>query len=399
MTQPLHHELYTPGDRRMMAKQDFVSALRGFILNDMANGMKARYESHVEPKVSKSKAGAPKNGVDVHKAIRDDIYFKFYSSMRYNTQEMVWRSVQRPLNENLKSLNQTATEIMTRSEDVGGSLELNPDLTLPRNVSEIDVHLAPGAYHEEFAKNDVASGAIYDHGLNVFSFGMMGSNLDDIGHSFANYIRLKYPDFKPKAILDFGCTIGHNSCAWATTYPDAKVTAIDVAAPSLRYGHARAIAQGVPIHFKQMNVTDMQFDDNSFDVVFSSMFLHELSAKDIVKALSEARRVLRPGGLLINMELPPNNELSPYDAFYLDWDAYYNNEPFYKKYRDQDINDLLRKAGFKDKNHVSFITPQYTYMDEEDYKMAIIKDAEFDENTGRLAAGVQWFGFGAWTEK
>ena len=35
-------------------------------------------------------------------------------------------------------------------------------------------------------------------------------------------------------------------------------------------------------------------------------------------------------------------------------------------------------------------------MNENDYKAAITKDAEFDENTGRLAAGVQWFGFGAW---
>ena len=396
MTQPLHHELYTPGDRRMMAKQDFVSGLRGFILNDMANGMKARYESHVEPKAKKSENSAPKDGVEVHRAIKDDIYFKFYSSMRYNAQEMVWRSVQRPLDENLEHLNRTASDLMTKADQVGGSLDLNPELRLPKNVTGIDVHLAPGAYHEEYAQNDVASGAIYDHGLNVFSFGMMGANLDDIGQSFANYIRLKFPDFNPAAILDMGCTIGHNSCAWAKTYPQAKVTAIDVAAPSLRYGHARALAQDVPVHFKQMDATDMQFEDSSFDVVFSSMFLHELSAKNIVKALSEARRVLKPGGLLINMELPPNNELSPYDAFYLDWDAYYNNEPYYKKYRDQDINNLLNLAGFEDDKHISFITPQYSYMNENDYKAAITKDAEFDENTGRLAAGVQWFGFGAW---
>ena len=396
MTQPLHHELYTPGDRRMMAKQAFVSGLRGFILNDMANGMKARYESHVEPKAKKSENRAPKDGVEVHRAIKDDIYFKFYSSMRYNAQEMVWRSVQRPLDENLEHLNQTASDLMTKADQVGGSLELNPDLTLPKNVTGIDVHLAPGAYHEEYAQNDVASGAIYDHGLNVFSFGMMGANLDDIGQSFANYIRLKFPDFNPAAILDMGCTIGHNSCAWAKTYPQAKVTAIDVAASSLRYGHARALAQDVPVHFKQMDATDIQFENNSFDVVFSSMFLHELSAQNIVKALSEARRVLKPGGLLINMELPPNNELSPYDAFYLDWDAYYNNEPYYKKYRDQDINNLLNQAGFEDDKHISFITPQYSYMNENDYKAAITKDAEFDENTGRLAAGVQWFGFGAW---
>jgi len=81
----------------------------------------------------------------------------------------------------------------------------------------------------------------------------------------------------------------------------------------------------------------------------------------------------------------------------LDWDAYYNNEPFYKKFRDQDVNDLLRQAGYDDDKHISLVTPQYTYMDEVDYKEAIQGDGEINENTGRLAAGVQWFGFGAWT--
>ena len=60
-----------------------------------------------------------------------------------------------------------------------------------------------------------------------------------------------------------------------------------------------------------------------FDVVFSSMFLHELPLKDIRAYLAEAHRVLKPGGILLTMELPPNNRMEPYDRFYLDWD-YYN---------------------------------------------------------------------------
>ena len=396
MPQPLKHDLYTPGDRRQQAKQDFVSGLRGFILNDMANNMKARYENVVEPAVIQKTGEAPKDGPGVHKALKDDNYFKFYSSMRYNAQEMVWRSVQRPIAENIDALNDKAAAYFGKSDHVGGSLTLDPALQVPKNVSEIDVHLAPGAYYEEYCKNDVTAGAVYDHGLNVFSFNMMGENLDDIGQSMANYIRVKFPDFDPRDILDMGCTIGHNSCAWANTYPDARVTAIDVGAPSLRYAHARATAQGAPVHFRQMNATDMSFDDASFDVVFSSMFLHELPEKDILKALSEAYRVLRPGGLLLNMELPPNNEMSPYDSFYLDWDAYYNNEPYYKKFRDQNFDELLIKAGFESEKKISFITPQYTYMEPQDYVAALGKDEAFDETTGRLASGVQWFGFGAW---
>jgi len=130
MPQPLHHDLYTPGDRRMMAKQDFVAGLRGFILNDMANGMKTRFETHIEPAYEKVNKQKPQDGVAAHKALKDDIYFKFYSSMRYNAQEMVWRSVQRPLDDNLESSNEAAAKIIASADKVGGSLELNAKLPL-----------------------------------------------------------------------------------------------------------------------------------------------------------------------------------------------------------------------------------------------------------------------------
>jgi len=396
MPQTLQHDLKLSAARDTVARQDFVSSLRGFILNDMAGEMKQRYVENIDAKAAKSLGRPVANGSEVHKAIASDLYFKFYSSMRYNAQEMVWRSVIHPMNADLDTLNQKAANYSKQAEKLGGSLTLNSDLELPKNATAIDVHLAPGGYTNENTDNDCAAGALYDNGLNVFSFGMMGANLDDIGHSIAQYIKVKHPDFTPKAVLDMGCTIGHNTLAWKHAFPDADVTGIDVAAPCLRYAHARAGAQNQAINFAQMNATDMGFEDNRFDVVFSSMFLHELSVKDINAALKEAHRVLRPGGLLINMELPANKDLEPYDGFYLDWDAYYNNEPYYKKFRDQDYDELCTNAGFKSDKLISFITPQYTYMADADFKEAVENPADFGENTGRLASGIQWFAFGAW---
>lgn len=396
MPQPLLHDLYVRGTRRQSAQQDFVSGLRAYVLNDMANTMKSRFENKIEPDLRKSGQGAPENGVDVHRAMKPDNYFKFYSSMRYCAQEMVWRTIGRVLNENSADFDAKLSAVAEQQDTAGGSLTLDSSLELPKNVSAIDVHLAPGGYHTAACAEDCGAGALYDQGLNIFSFGMMGANLDDIGHSMANYIRVKFPDFKPASILDLGCTIGHNTCAWAQVYPDANVTGIDVAAPCLRYAHARAVSQGTPVHFRQMNATQLDFEDNSFDVVFSSMFLHELPLKDIKACLAEAYRVLKPGGLMLHMELPPNDEMEPYDSFYLDWDAYYNNEPFYKKFRDQNVSDLCTEAGFSTERLLSFITPQYTYMSDADYVSAVSEEQAFDETTGRLAEGVQWFGFGAW---
>ena len=389
----LAHDLKPEAPLDTRARQDFVSSLRGFILNDMANGMQARYRSVVAPRFERQMGRPPCNQDEVHDAMRQDLYFKFYSSVRYNAQEMVWRSVIPVVESGLEQLDR---KIDALSGAARGTLSLDPALDIPANVSAVDVHLMPGGYAPSDAP---AAGAVYDQGLAVFSAGLMGKNLDDIGQSMSNYIKTTYPGFRPARILDCGATIGHNTIAWAETYPDAEVHAIDVSAATLRYGHGRAESLGRAVHFHQMDATALKFEDASFDVVFSSMFLHELSVKDIKSFFGEAYRVLRPGGLLIKMELPPNDELSPYDQFYLDWDCYYNNEPFYRAYRDQSPISLVDEAGFGRQAYFQFVAPQYSYMTKGDFEAALKNANGVDGGTGRLADGVQWFGFGAWKPK
>ena len=155
----------------------------------------------------------------------------------------------------------------------------------------------PGSYTR--GGESLEAGAVYDQGLAVFSMGLMGANLDDIGLSMAAYVKGKFPDFQPQSILDTGCTIGHNTLPWKQTYPKAKVEAIDAAAGGLRYASARAKMQGQEVSFAQMSADALDYPDASFDLVFSSMFLHELSKKARAAAFKEAYRVLKPGGLLL----------------------------------------------------------------------------------------------------
>ena len=375
------------------ARQNFVAGLRSFVLGDLADDMRFAYETRVKPAFERQNNRAPAAGPEVHRAMRGDPMFTLYSALRVNAQRMVWDSVAPVVEREKPRLTETAASVKTN-----GSLEIDPALPIPRNVSAIDVHLMPGSYSREDGPDDLTAGAIYDQGLAVFSFGLMGENLDDIGRSMSHYIRHSFPDFQPRAILDTGCTIGHNTVPWAKTYPEADVHAIDVAAPGLRYGHARAGLQGASVHFHQMNADSLDFPDESFDLVFSSMFLHELSLKTIGKAFQEARRVLRPGGLMLHMELPPNNEMSAYDGFYLDWDCYYNDEPFYKAFRDQDLKALCVKAAFDPDKYLQFVVPSLGFYGEDAVNAAIDEaNGKVDsDKTGRLTAGVQWFGFGAW---
>jgi len=388
----LGHELEVPTSRDARARQAFVSQLRGYILNDLANGMRHSYEKEVAPRLSQA-GKSPKGEDDVHAAMLENNFFKFYSAIRYNAQEMVWRSVIPDIERNLEDL---AHKIKTLSGKSGGSLTLSPGLAIPENVADREIHLMPGGYA---SGDSPLAGALYDHGLAVFSAGLMGRNLDDIGLSFANYVKFRFPDFEPKHILDCGTTVGHNAVAWAQTFPRARVDAIDVAPSGLLYGHGRAESLGVPVHFRQMDATELEYPDRSFDLVFSSMFLHELSVRDIRKYITEAHRVLRPGGLVLTMELPPNLELSPYDQFYLDWDCYYNNEPFYRTYRDQNPQDLIVSSGFGVEQYFQFVVPQFSYMPEPDFAATVGEQRDIGGSTGRLSTGVQWFGFGAWKNR
>ena len=382
-----NHDLRVDTTKDERSRQEFVGALRSHVLGNMAEHMRARYfETYADDTEAQ-------NGTDVHEAMQSDPYFRFYSSVRYNAQEMVHRSTIPAIRRNQEQLNKTAADLLAEAPN---KVTLNPDLEIPRSVSDIDVHLSPGSYHSEYAENDIAAGAIYDNSIHVFAFNQMGRNIDDIGHTMSNYIRLNFPDFKPENILDCGCTVGNNTLPWKQTFPEAQVTGIDVSAPLMRYAAARAASMGFNVDFAQMNATSLQYPDNHFDVVFSSMFLHELPLKDIRAYMKEAYRVLKPGGLLLTMELPPNKSLDAYEQFYLDWDCYYNNEPFYKAFRDQDAQELLSKAGFNTDNFFEFEAPRYSYMSEAEFIEQMNDGDHYDEHTGTLTDGLRWYGFGCW---
>ena len=94
--------------------------------------------------------------------------------------------------------------------------------------------------------------------------------------------------------------------------------------------------------------------------------------------------------------MPPNSQLSPYDAFYLDWDSAYYNETCYKPFRDLKPEEVCRRAGFDPKKFVQFVIPSVGW-----YGAAVRDEAARQQQavdsdkTGRLTDGVLWYCFGA----
>lgn len=393
MTPELQHAMKPQSTPAEFARARFVAGIRSLILNDLAADLRTAYDTRAEPAFRKAQGHSPASSREAHQALRGDPAFNIYSAMRVQAQKMVWASVADGV---AREGDRMATAAIVVA-DAPGSVTLDPALEVPRNVSAIDVHLMPGSYLR--GGTGLEAGAIYDRGLAVFSMGLMGANLDDIGLSMAKYIALRHPGFAPRRILDTGCTIGHNTLPWKQIYPDAEVIAIDAAPGGLAYGSARAKMQGQDVQFRQMCADSLQFEDASFDLVWSSMFLHELSKKARAKALAEAYRVLKPGGLMLHMELPPNDQMSAFDGFYLDWDSYYNEEPFYKGYRDESPPAICVAAGFVPEDYFQFVVPSIGIYGEQAVADMVANDAAEavgQATTGRLAEGVMWFGYGAW---
>jgi ubiquinone/menaquinone biosynthesis C-methylase UbiE len=264
---------------------------------------------------------------------------------------------------------------------------------MPKYVTQLDVHQMPGCFQTEYTKNDATQGAVYHQGTQVF-FGGFGSSITtDIGRSIAHFVALRYPKFKPERILDIGCTAGANTTPYLEVFPKAEVHGIDVGAPVLRYGHALAEATGKKVHFHQRNAEHPEFPDNHFDLITSSFFFHEVSVPATKRILRECHRMLKPGGLMIHMELPPTAMATPYQNFYYDWDAFYNNEPHYELFRNLDFAKTLTDCGFK-KNKLHFEKiPNWSNTRRAEFEAVAKRKDKKERFHGH---GRAWFTFGAW---
>ena len=129
----LKHELKLGKTRDEKARMNFVSGLRAHVLNDLASGMRAVWESQGEPDFRRRTGRAPKDGPEVHNAIKPSEYFRFYSSLRVTAQDMVWQSVFPALDRGRDGLRKQAAVLEARTGL--GSLTLKPDLEVPRSVS------------------------------------------------------------------------------------------------------------------------------------------------------------------------------------------------------------------------------------------------------------------------
>lgn len=204
-------------------------------------------------------------------------------------------------------------------------------------------------------------------------------------HKYLNQMEQEKPRRQIK-ILDVGAATGRYSVPLAEEGYD--VTAVEL----VKHNLARLKAKGSPVKAYQGNAMKLKrFEDNSFDLVlvFGPMYhLHEKEEK--LKALSEAKRVVRPGGVILVAYIMNEYSVITY-AFkerhikegitngMLD-EAYHCTKKandLYSFVRTEDIEGLNQKAGLKRLQIVAadgaanYIRPYLNALDEEEFQYFI----------------------------
>ena len=124
---------------------------------------------------------------------------------------------------------------------------------------------------------------------------------DDVGAFFGLFADSAIADsLRDRVVLDFGSGYGGKTVEYRRQYCARRVCGIEPFANMVEKSRQYAAASGVPdVEFAVCAHRDIPYDDESFDVVVSHDVLEHIA--DPLSSMREIRRVLRPGGLSLNV--------------------------------------------------------------------------------------------------
>lgn len=105
-------------------------------------------------------------------------------------------------------------------------------------------------------------------------------------------LRAELPDLHGLGVLCIGCGSGVDA-QWLLDNGAKSVTGIDIASVLIEIGKK----EHPKIDLKVMDMEKLDFEDESFDLVCSSLAIHYVD--DMTQSLTEAHRVLKKGGLYV----------------------------------------------------------------------------------------------------
>lgn len=107
----------------------------------------------------------------------------------------------------------------------------------------------------------------------------------------------RFETWSGRDVLDVGCGIATDGIRFARA--GARYTGVDRSPTALGLARRRFVLEQVDGQFVEASATQLPFDDEAFDLVWSNGVIHHID--DSQAAVDEFSRVLRPGGTAVVM--------------------------------------------------------------------------------------------------
>jgi ubiquinone/menaquinone biosynthesis C-methylase UbiE len=165
-----------------------------------------------------------------------------------------------------------------------------------------------------------------------------------LGADKARQVLLDRVQFQPQdRVLDIGCGTGTLAVLLKQKYPSLNIVGLDPDPNALARAREKSTRAGVSVRFDRGFADALAYQNNSFDVVFSSFMFHHLESAHREKTLREVRRVLKAGGRFYLLDFEASDDVSAHGSMRL----------FHRSKRLQDnsaprIVSLMEQAGLKD---------------------------------------------------
>jgi SAM-dependent methyltransferase len=350
---PSLRELLDSEPHDLRARGQFILAFKSYVTQQLSRELREHFDNDLAPRLERElgrslSSRSKEDRAHAKKCLQKDLLFQTWCKLSYESQGMKWQHVDHVMHKHLPELQASADRLMARKP--AGSLELDPELKLPANIANHEIHRQPRGFCFEYHDRDISSGALYNLGALIGPSVAAGRGTLRSGRSAGDFVcevvRARYADLQPARILEIGCGTGRNTPAYKRHFPNAEVVAIDCAPGLLRWAFATAEAHRVPIQFRQMDLARMEFEDASFDLVVSHIVGHETTPKNLAALIRGSWRVLRPGGVMFHADVPiQRGYIGLCEQVQNDFQVRHNGEPFWMGWADADIPQLMESAG------------------------------------------------------
>ena len=118
---------------------------------------------------------------------------------------------------------------------------------------------------------------------------------DSLNHPHRSFLVETISRFNPSSILEIGCNCGPNLYLLAKKFPDAEIRGIDINPMAVQEGGEWFAQEGIPNVRLSVGKADelVQFQDKSFDVVFTDAVLIYIGPDKIKEIMKNAIRITR----------------------------------------------------------------------------------------------------------